>query len=81
MKAKRRIPPAEVLGAARPSPLPGGEGASNSASVAGVLWRGLWPLCQLLEKPLPASTGEEGKRNEIGMSAEAVQHQLFTPRT
>jgi len=39
--------------APHPSPLPQGEGAGNSASAAGVLWRGLWPLCQLLEKPLP----------------------------
>ena len=43
------------LSVARPSPQPSpqGEGASNNASAASLLWRGLWPPWRVSEKPLP----------------------------
>ncbi len=57
MKARGRIPPPKAVGAALPSPQPSprGEGASSNALAASVRWGGLWPLCQLLEEPLPVS--------------------------
>ena len=46
-----------ALRGARPSPQPSpeGEGASNNASAAGVLWPGLWPPWEVSENPLPLS--------------------------
>src|ERR1017187_10063813 len=40
------------------APSPQGEGASNNASAASLLWRGLWPPWQVSEKPLPLRGGQ-----------------------
>ena len=45
-----------------PQPSPQGEGASNNASAASLLWRGLWPPWQVSEKPLPLSPSQGGEK-------------------
>jgi hypothetical protein len=55
--------------------MPQGEGASNNASAASMLWRGLWPPWQVSEKPLPVS------RSWGLVPARSVIHMLVPSRT